>query len=101
LTAQTFRGAESGFGRGDRARIKVAFKLLNNTDRAGKTLWTVEIRQNGDPIFRGSRRTNARVLSIVKDTRDTYRADVFAATATNVDTGQRCRVKVVVPGMKH
>lgn len=100
LTAKAFRGADTGFGRGDRARIKVVFTLLNNTKKPGNTLWRVEIKQNGDPIFRGYRRTHLKVLSIVKNTRDTYRADVFTATATSFGTGQRCRARVVVPGIK-
>ena len=100
LTAQPFRGAESGFGRGDRARIKVVLTLRSNTDRAGHNVWRVLIRQNGGPILSVSRRTQDGLLIVVNNARDTYRSDFFTATAANVDTGQRCRAMVVVPEIK-
>jgi hypothetical protein len=100
LTAQPFRGADSGFGRGDRARIKVVLTLRSNTDRRGNSLWRVLVKQNGNPILLESRRTHDGLLTLVKNARDTYRSDFFTAAATNLDTGQRCRATVVVPGMK-
>lgn len=100
LTATPFRGAESGFGRGDRARIKVAFSLVSNTGGDGRNVWRVEINQNGKPLVSAKRRTHHGVIRLVRNARDTYRADVFTATAVNFWTGQRCGARAVVPGIR-
>jgi hypothetical protein len=100
LRAHSFRGDDTGFGRGDHARIRVAFKLRSNGDRDGTNLWKVEIKQNGGQIDATYKLTSHGFLKVVKVARDTYRRDVFKAVATNFRTGQTCRATVYDPGIK-
>lgn len=99
LTARAFRGAETGFGRGDRARFSVVFNLRSKRD-SRNNVWMVEIQQNGDRIDLGQRRTRLGSLSVVKVARDTYRRDRFTATATNLGTRQQCRSVVAEAGIR-
>lgn len=99
LTVRPFRGADTGFGQGDRARFRVVFSLRSDSDGAN-SLWTVEIRQNGNRIELGQRHTHLGSLSVVKVTRDTYRRDRFTAIATNRGTGRQCRGEVVEAGIR-